>query len=151
MCTYATQDGIVVSQANLGGGMSNTGTVGTGVLPNQQYASAATNTYKGAATNTFNGAATNTFNSAATNTYSAATNAYNKPNAYGTQNQGVGYNSAATRTVGNGYQNVGQTAGTNAYTAGRYGGTNYNTKTSKRKMISMILVLCAIVWICLGD
>ena len=167
MCTFVTQDGIVLSQVSVGGGASTNTQQYSGTATNS-YNSAAANTYNGAAANTYNSAATNTYNSAATNTYNAATaNTYNRPNTYGTPSQGVGYNTVSrTGTATNQYniggqygsstRNYRQAASNQAYkgySSNKFGGGNDNThtRTSKRKMISLVLLLCAVVWICLGD
>jgi len=157
---YADKDGIVVSQTSLGGGMSS-----GSIPPPQQYAGAATNTYNSAAatntyngaaaTNTYNGAAANTYNGAAANTYNgAAANTYNgaATNTYGTQNSGyTGASIPRTGTAPRQYGNGSQYGGSASKS---YGSSSYNTRApakSKKKMISGIVFVSAIVWLCLGD
>jgi len=154
---YADKDGIVVSQTSLPVGASS----GAISPPLQQQ-------YGG-------GAATNSYNSAATNTYgnSAATKTYSSPNTqYGAQNQGYNGGAPIPGTTRQGQYNSGAQFGgastpqrhggggslTNSYSsqkygAPQYGAPNYNTKpkTSKKKMISGVIFVSAVVWLCLGD
>jgi len=148
---YADKDGIVVSQTALPVG------TGTGsIAPPQQYQPAG---------------ATNTYNTATSNTY-------NTPNAYGTQGYTPGgainpsttrqqsqYNSAGQQQYGgsSSAQRYGQAStggglnqqyGSQKYgSSSTYGGTHYGAKpkTSKKKMISGVVFVSAVVWLCLGD
>jgi len=168
---YADKDGIVVSQVSLGVGSSTP--VNTGYAAQTQLQQ--TGTGYGASTGTGYGASTGTGYGASTGTgygtstgygattgtatgtgYGAsATNTYGQQNTYGTT--GGTYGGTSTGSTLNrqyGGQTYGGTAGSQSYKGYTPPGTtgyNHQQKSSKRKTISLVLLACAVVWVCLGD
>jgi len=178
---YTDKDGIVVSQTSLSSEMNNavTPTYGTNTYSTQNNYSG-TNSLSAQNNNAYNGVNAYTQNNNAYNGVNTQGNAYSATNSYGTQNNAYG-GMKSQGTYGNVPNSVGNTNDLPAGQYSKYGGlpaNNYNQgglanqtqknylktpssaytytsdkqkKAKKRKLISLVILLFAVVWLCLGD